>query len=167
MQLPDTAAAEEIRQLKARYFRYVDTKQWKKLRSVFTADCVFEGLWSAADSPDVFVANVSANLSDDVVSVHQGFSPELQLVGTGVVRGIWTMTDYLTWPPGNRRYLGVSLPGQHGIRGYGYYEDEYRHSATEWRISFSRLTRLRIDPLLADTPTVDYPFMKPDPRWLA
>src|ERR1019366_1253533 len=34
-------AIEEIKQLKARYFRYVDTKEWELLRTVFTHDCTF------------------------------------------------------------------------------------------------------------------------------
>src|ERR1700744_5784062 len=110
MRLPELSAIEEIRQVKARYFRYIDTKQFQKLRTLFTDDCVFDGLWSAADSPDEFIANVSANLSSEVISVHQGISAELRLVGNGIVRGIWTMSDYLEWPAGSRGYLGVGLP---------------------------------------------------------
>ena len=35
---------EHVRAAKARYCRYVDTKQWDKLSSLFTDDCRFEGL---------------------------------------------------------------------------------------------------------------------------
>ncbi|MFT2520917.1 nuclear transport factor 2 family protein, partial [Escherichia coli] len=35
--------AEELRDLKARYFHYVDLKQWDELRGLFVDDCVFEG----------------------------------------------------------------------------------------------------------------------------
>ncbi|MFF4154306.1 nuclear transport factor 2 family protein [Streptomyces sp. NPDC001651] len=31
------ADVEEIRQVKARYFRYLDSKQWSKLAALFTA----------------------------------------------------------------------------------------------------------------------------------
>ena len=33
------AELEEIKQLKARYFRLMDTKQWKEYGDVFTEDC--------------------------------------------------------------------------------------------------------------------------------
>jgi hypothetical protein len=32
-----------------------------------------------------------------------------------------------------------------GLRGYGHCEEEYRKLETGWRMSFMRLTRLRID----------------------
>ena len=32
---------ENIKQLKARYFRFVDSKQWDALRDVFTDDVLF------------------------------------------------------------------------------------------------------------------------------
>ena len=35
---------DAIHQLKARYCRFIDTKQWDRLASVFTADARFEGL---------------------------------------------------------------------------------------------------------------------------
>ncbi len=44
---------ELIAQLKARYCRYIDTKQWDRLGSLFADDCKFEGLGSAPAGADV------------------------------------------------------------------------------------------------------------------
>ena len=40
-------AARAIAETKARYCRFIDTKQWERLASLFTSDCRFEGLGSA------------------------------------------------------------------------------------------------------------------------
>jgi hypothetical protein len=157
---------DAIHQLKARYFRYVDTKHWSKLRMIFTEDARFEGLWAAANHPDDFVTNLSRNLTEDVISVHRGFMPEIHSLGSEMARGIWAMSDYLTWEPGSRAYLGVSLPGQRGIRGYGHYSEEYQRVDGTWKISFLKLTRLRIDPIVdTESEMVNYPYLHFDDSW--
>ncbi|OJX63169.1 MAG: hypothetical protein BGO95_09135 [Micrococcales bacterium 73-13] len=77
------------------------------------------------------------------------------------------MFDQLVWEPGSRGFRGIDLPGQWGIRGYGHYEEEYRRTAAGWRISFMRLSRLRIEPLVGpghDIPAYDLVGLMPD--WL-
>jgi len=161
------ADALEIQDLKARYFRFVDGKQWTRLRELFTEDCRFEGLWAAAPTPDDFVANLARNFDGALRSVHRGFPPELRRTADDVVRGLWPMVDYLTWPPEEgRTYLGVAVPGQRGMLGCGYYEEEYRSTDAGWRISYLRLVRQRLDPIVGPAPEVDFPFLPPDPDWL-
>ncbi|MET2010761.1 nuclear transport factor 2 family protein [Microbacterium chocolatum] len=160
------ADLEEIRGLKSRYFRYVDTKRWGDLRTLFARDAVFDGFAFATAGPDAFVAGVAAYL-DGIESVHQGFMPELRAIGDNRVRGIWSMFDQLTWAPGSRGYKGIDLGGQWGIRGYGHYEEEYARTADGWRICFMRLTRLRVEPLVGDghtPPPYDLPRLTPG--WL-
>ena len=40
---------EQIKQLKARYFRYLDTKQWAKYRAIFTEDAL---IWTSSTESD-------------------------------------------------------------------------------------------------------------------
>lgn len=158
---------QEICNLVAKYFRFVDLKMWPELRHLFTNDARFEGLWAAAGSPDTFVDNLHANLGPEVVTVHQGFSPDIAATEDGVARGVWAMSDYLRWPPGTRAYLGVGDPSESGIRGYGYYEHEYRRTENGWRISFLRLTRIRIDPIVGDwAEPRQYPVLAPSHTWV-
>ena len=95
----DLLAIEAIRQLKARYCRFVDTKQWERLRGVFVPDAKIDGLGSAPDgsSPATFVAGISKRLAR-VISIHHVHNPEIKLLGPDKARGIWPMMDYLEFP---------------------------------------------------------------------
>ncbi|MBX3509885.1 MAG: nuclear transport factor 2 family protein [Hyphomonadaceae bacterium] len=136
---------EAIKQLKARYFRTLDTKQWAAWRAVFTDDAAFDGTRRSFNGPDEFCALTSAWLQD-AITVHHGHMPEIVFTGPDTARGIWAMFDIVQFPaptPGSGPYAG------NGFIGYGHYEEEYRKISEGWRISLLRLTRLRVDPLPA------------------
>ena len=128
---------EAIKQLKARYFRLMDTKQWDDWGLVFTADCVMEVPEAAMINRGraEIVANVSAALVG-TQTVHHGHMPEIEITGTDTARGVWAMTDYVEWPSDGARV---------GLKGYGHYHEEYERDAGVWRIARMRLDRLRID----------------------
>lgn len=130
---------EGIRQLKARYFRLMDTKQWESWADCFTADvsASYEGAPRAHSKlPDVvalkgrdeLVKGVSTLLTG-AKSVHQGFMPELELTSATTARGIWAMFDY------------VMLPTCH-FKGWGHYHEEYIKEGAAWKIKKIHLTRL-------------------------
>ncbi len=158
---------QAISSVKSRYFRCIDTKQWAALRELFVDDATFDGLWATAADPDAFVSNLQRNLPPEVITIHQGYMPDLVQTAPGVVRGIWTMMDYLLWPTDTKQYLGVSVPGQRGIKGYGHYEEEYHLVDGVWKIAKLRLSRLRIDPVMAPEPPMpDFQFARLLPDWL-
>lgn len=157
---------ECIKQTKARYFRFIDTKQWSKLRQVFTDDCTFDGLWATGDGPDGFIESISKNLAQ-LRTIHHGCMPEIEVTSPTTARGIWPMEDYLEAISGSMGYRGVSVEGQRGVRGYGYYYEEYRREGDEWRISYLLLTRHRIDPLLGPVEPEHTNMVPPlDEEWL-
>jgi hypothetical protein len=85
--------------------------------------------------------------------------PEIVFVGPDTARAIWAMYDFVEQP-------AVS-DGQHGIVGYGHYEEEYQRVDGEWKISFLRLTRLRVDALTGEYP-VTHPVKRVhSPAWLS
>jgi hypothetical protein len=157
-------AMEEIRQLKARYCRFVDTKQWDRLAGLFAPDARLDGLGSAPDGSDsaTFVAGISRRLAR-VISIHRVHSPEISLTASDRARGIWPMMDYLEFPEAERP---AEAPGSRGFRGYGFYEEEYQRIDGRWLIAYLRLTRLRIDALPADPPVATFGRHKPTPGWL-
>jgi uncharacterized protein (TIGR02246 family) len=125
---------EAIKQLKARYFRLMDTKQWDAWADVFTEDATV----TASPDPDEtfrgraeIVRKVSAALRDGT-TVHHGHMPEIALTGPDTATGIWAMYDY------------VDLP-QLVLHGWGHYHEEYARQEGRWRIRRLRLTRLRLD----------------------
>ncbi len=90
------------------------------------------------DSDGAIVAAVSGVLTG-TTTVHHGHTPEIEITGADTARGTWAMFDYVEWPSdaGNTRI---------GLQGYGHYIEEYVREDGAWRISRSRLERLRIDP---------------------
>jgi uncharacterized protein (TIGR02246 family) len=127
---------EAIRQLKARYFRTMDTKDWEAMRRVFTDDVVMDttaaggGVVEGADAFLAFLREVLA----DAVTVHQGHMPEIELTSPTTATGIWALNDIVVWPDGTR------------LDGYGHYHETYEKGADGgWRIASSTLTRLHTD----------------------
>jgi hypothetical protein len=148
---------EAIKETKARYFRFIDTKQWERWRTVFTDDARFESskVW---DDPDSFVRDVSTSLAP-TRTIHHGHMPEITFTGPDTARVIWAMFDIVEQPQ-------VS-DGQRGIIGYGHYEEEYRRVGDEWKISFLRLTRLRVDALTGEHPPTHPIERAHSPAWLS
>ncbi len=76
---PPVDDIEAIKQLKARYFRTMDTKDWAGMRRVFADDVVMDttasggGVVSGADEFLEFLQQTLA----DAVTVHQGHMPEI------------------------------------------------------------------------------------------
>lgn len=129
---------EAIKQLKARYFLYVDTKQWDSWRELFTEDVVVEGTRQPVGAArDAFVDGVRSAL-EGVQTCHHGHMPIIELTGPNTARGVWAMFDDLRFPPGHQWSDGYPR-----LLGYGHYEEEYRKDGGAWRISFMRLTRLQ------------------------
>lgn len=155
---------ERIKQLKARYCRYIDTKQWDRLRAIFAPDVRFEGLGSAPTGAtlDDFITGISGRMKT-AVSIHHCHTPEIEFTGPDSARGVWAMMDFVDWPNGpNPR----ETPDSRGFFGYGHYEEEYRRLDGEWKISFLRLTRLRVDPIAADHPKSRQGLLPHSPDWL-
>lgn len=138
-------ALQAIRALKARYCRYIDTKQWDRLRGLFSAGARFEGFGSAPDGSDAgtFVAGVSARLAE-AVSIHHCHTPDIVFKAPDRARGVWAMQDFLEWPQPIRL---KEAPEARGFIGWGHYEEAYVREDGVWKMDFLRLTRLRIDPL--------------------
>jgi hypothetical protein len=161
----DLQNIEEIKQLKARYFRFLDTKDWQALRTVFTDDAQFDvavaGTMHSAepsryfDNADEFVTELSKFLQP-AVTVHQGHMPEIVITGEGTARGIWAMFDHVGFP---------ERPDRKRTVGYGHYEESYRQEGAEWKISFLRLTRLHVERLDHAPRILGGPAR--DPGWLA
>jgi hypothetical protein len=133
-------AIEGIRTLKARYFRYVDTKDWPALRGLFARDAALEFPENFANPFDVdsFIAMIEPALAS-AVSVHHGHMPEIEILAADRARAVWAMNDYLAFPAGES-----GLSGAAEISGAGHYHETYVRVEGEWLIKSLRLTRLRL-----------------------
>lgn len=135
-------AAESIRQLKARNFRYVDTKQWDALRSLFTEEATLHFVQRTAEpeSLDAGIARISQALVKDVVSVHQGVMPEIGFTIEDEASAIWAMKGILVFPSDRPNPFGCAR-----LEGHGHYHERYVSREGHWRIASLRLERLLVE----------------------
>ncbi|MEV5647138.1 nuclear transport factor 2 family protein [Nocardia sp. NPDC052254] len=131
---------EVIRDLKARYCRFLDTKDERSWRTIFTPDVRIRtdlAVPSAdgqptpsftVDGADAFVTTVLASLAG-VATVHHCHTPEIILTSPTIATGVWAMQDWLIYPDGKE------------LRGAGHYHETCDKHEGEWRISSLHLTR--------------------------
>jgi len=146
--LESIADVEAIRQVKARYWRGVDSGDGALVRSILARDCTldFRGCCTDPRSGEDFlpVMNVvmhgrdswKADALSEIVSVHHGHQSEIELTGPDSATGIWAFTDRLYMPGGQPFHVLV---------GFGHYHDTYVREADGWKIQTCRITRLRVE----------------------
>jgi len=124
----------EIQQLKARYFRLMDTKCWADWSEVFTDDATVTTtafgvpvVWAGKDE----ILSQNSTTLAEVLSVHHGHMPEIKLTSDTTASGIWAMEDHLEFPN------GIVL------NGAGHYHEEYVKQNGAWKIKSLNLTRLK------------------------
>lgn len=143
---------QAIRELKARYFRCMDTRDWEAMHDVFAHDAVMDMRDEVAslikagmpiepeggliEGRDMIVASMAAPLTG-TKTVHHGHMPEIELVSDDEARGIWAMEDIVVMPEG--------APAKR-LHGYGHYHETYvREEDGRWRIKALRLSRLLLE----------------------
>jgi hypothetical protein len=129
---------EAIKQLKARYFRMMDAKDWDGLAAVFADDVEIDMTGEGGGitrSVAEYMPFLRENI-ETVTTVHHGHMPEIELTSPATATGIWAMEDELWWPEGG--------PLAH-LHGYGHYHETYEKTPAGWRIKTMTLTRLRRD----------------------
>lgn len=145
----DLVALEEIRQLKYRYFRTLDLKDWDAFGDCLAEDVVARYGTQAMDKPvhyntraDV-VDFMRENLGTGIITVHIANHPEITVDGD-TATGSWGFEDTVIVPDFKVK-----------IRGAGYYHDTYRRDADgTWRISGTEYQRIyEAMTSLDDTPS--------------
>lgn len=146
------AAIEEIKRVKARYFRGVDTGDGDLVRSILAEQCELDYIGCCTDpksgldfmpAMNVVLRGRDKWVSDafkkaGIVSVHQGYNPDIEILSPNSARGTWAMTDRLYMPPG--------APFSAMI-GYGYYHDTYMKEPSGWKLQTTRIERLRVEAI--------------------
>jgi hypothetical protein len=145
---------EAIHQLKARYCRFLDIKDFESWRGVFAPEvtvrldlAVSVGGRDPRTTPEItgvdqFAPMVFASL-EGAATVHHCHTPEITFVSDSAATGIWAMEDHLIYTDGRE------------VHGAGHYHETYEKSGGIWRITSLHLTRtlLRIvGDLASDIP---------------
>jgi hypothetical protein len=144
-------AIEEIKQLRAKYFRFGDTKQLDEMKKLFAEDCVVDLSGSVTDpetgvdifpevgsqvlkGPDEIMTAYGAGTG--VTSVHHGYNSEIEITGDNSAKGVWAMTD--------RLFFSDAYPVK-ALTGYGHYHETYLRVDGVWKFHSIRLTRIRVE----------------------
>ncbi|MFE7744534.1 nuclear transport factor 2 family protein [Nocardia sp. NPDC057455] len=145
----DLDAIEAVRQLKYRYFRSLDLKDWDEFADTLTVDA--QGRYGThamgeplhLDGRDAITAFMRENLGPSIVSVHIANHPEISVDGAAAT-GSWAFEDTV-----------IATEYRVLIRGAGYYTDTYRRDDDgTWRIASTGYRRIYESmQSLADTPS--------------
>ena len=133
----DLETLEEIRQVKYRYLRCVDTKLWDEIGDTFTEDAVVDYGTQAYGKPlkmrgrDEIVEFFRKRLGPDILTVHAAGQPEITVdPGGDTAAGIWSFQDTV-----------IAIKYRVVIAGAAFYHDKYRREAGTWRISHTGYVR--------------------------
>ncbi len=143
------AAIEEIRQLKARYCRLIDEKNWAALETDLDDELSVEiaGAPGGADdlqrfdSRSTFLGGLKA-LMGPLVTVHHVHAPEIEILSETAATGIWAVADRLTFPEGSPLHV---------LQGYGHYRETYRKRSGRWVLQSLRLTRILVEEVHSES----------------
>ena len=125
---------EEIKKLKARYFRSLDAKDWELYASVFAEDCLVDLRTAGGELYEGRAAFVAYASSLTLVqSVHHGHMPEIDMINATTATGVWGLEDYNLWEDGSQNH------------GWGHYLETYEKVGGRWAIKTMKLSYLRID----------------------
>jgi hypothetical protein len=141
-------AVEEIRKLKARFFRCLDTKDWDALSSVLSPDMEFnltavnsvrdpeQGTWNPPLTEKIYrgrdtVLELIRGALEKIYAVHSAYLPEIDILSDKTARGVWAMEDML-----------LTSSHQLVLHGYGYHHDTYERIDRTWLIKSTRITRV-------------------------
>lgn len=121
----DLAVLEELRQLKYRYLRTLDLKQWDDFADTLTEDVSANyGEHLSFEGREAVVAFMSGSLGPAIITVHHCHHPEISVAGD-LATGTWYLDDKVIIT--EHRLL---------LTGAAFYEDTYRRCDDgAWRIS--------------------------------
>ncbi|HIG66530.1 MAG TPA: nuclear transport factor 2 family protein [Porticoccaceae bacterium] len=130
----DLEAIELIKQLKARYFRFLDTANYEGLETCFTADATayfkggnYEFTLNSWPELETFYRR---SITEKKFGVHNGHHPEITVTGDSAT-GIWYLAD-----------MFINLDDNMTLRGTALYTDDYIRVGGEWKIQRTAYDRL-------------------------
>jgi len=117
---------EALKQLKYRYWRHLDLKQWDELARCFAPDATV--CYSSGKYEFKGVAAIMGFLSESLghergsITIHHGHHPEIELLDETRARGTWALYNYM-----------FNLKQNRGIRIGAYYDDAYVKLDGAWK----------------------------------
>lgn len=125
---------EEIKKLKHRYFRALDSKDWDLYGACFAEDIVVDLRRAHGPVVEGRAAMQAYGASLTIVqSVHQGHNAEIDLTSATTATGVWALEDFNLWEDGRQNH------------GWGHYLETYEKKDGRWFIKTMALSYLRLE----------------------
>lgn len=126
---------EEIKVLKHRYFRAIDTGDFAALPALFTEDidCTYNGgtYKVSLKGRDAMVEFLSNSFHSGALAMHIGIMPEVAVTGDNSATGIWYLQDVF-----------IDLEKDDHTFGTAIYTDTYRREGGTWKIASTYYDRV-------------------------
>ncbi len=145
---------EQIKRLKYRYFRALDTNDWAMMKECLSETCVanydggkysFDGRAKIIDFFNTYMCRPT------LITLHQAHHPEIELLDEDNATGIWYLQDIV-----------IDLEANTTLRGAGFYHDHYQRIKDEWRIQDTGYERTyeEVEPRSEDVRVTNNMFMR-------
>ena len=120
---------EQIRQLKYRYLRTLDLKEWDAFEQCFVPEATgdYDGL--AFEDRAALVAFMRENMGPTLISMHHAHHPEIEVDGDAAT-GTWYLEDKVLVPDLD-----------YALEGAAFYSDRYVRTPDGWRIAHTGYRR--------------------------
>jgi hypothetical protein len=131
--MSDADEIEAIRQLKYRYFRFLDQKRYDDLAELLLPECTFSyhsGTYTYPNREAAVVFLKERMQKPECLSLHQGHHPEITLTSPTEATGIWYLQDVVFF-----------LDDRTRLDGNGWYQDRYVKIGGEWKIAHTGYDR--------------------------
>ena len=126
---------EEIKRLRAAYFRCLDTANLAELETLLTPDfaclCIGGDYEYKADSKAEFLAMIESSFHQEIVTQHNGHGPEIDLVDDTHATGTVYFHDQV-----------YHFRSREFLMGTGIYRDRYRKVDGRWQIEYGVYERV-------------------------
>ena len=136
---------EDIRNVKHRYFRGIDTADQAMLNTLFTDDVTVEyrggGYLVQLAGREPMIDFLMNSFNADSLAVHQGHMPDITFINDDEAEGLWYMDD-----------IFISFERRDVTTGSAIYRDRYVRVGDGWKMSateYDRITEI-VQPLRDD-----------------
>ena len=120
---------EQIRQLKYRYLRTLDTKQWDDFADCFVPEATADYAGLAFPDREALVDYMRTNLCPAIVTMHHCHHQEITVDGD-TATGRWYLHDQV-----------ISAEYRFKLEGAAFYDDRYVRTPDGWRVSHTGYER--------------------------
>lgn len=120
---------EDVKQLKYRYLRTLDTKQWEEFAACFLPEATADYNGLEFGDRAALVDYMRTNLGEGLITLHQVHHPEISIDGD-VATARWYLQDKVLVP-------AFSFM----LEGAAFYEDRYQRTPEGWRVAHTGYRR--------------------------